>query len=369
MIREGRRLKAGAVILGERLRELREVARCGGVRHVAAAVVAALLGRAGEIVTVSNLASGFALVAACLGASESRNLLAATRGRLLDSHRVTALWRASPSRPRHKVTPESRAATVYSGAMRARLPFERFANLDYEAYRRMAGDGTLSRHERSGFPDALREDAEGAIFADIESKLPALGSREGISVVDIGCGANPLTDLIIERCRARGHTLTLVDSPEVLAHHRGVPGLHLVPGRFPDTSSLMLDAIGSCDVVLGYSVLQVAFLDGSVHGFADAALTLLAPGGRLLLGDLPNASMRRRFLHSDAGHSFHRTYTGRDDDPTVRWPLLPSGEIDDGVLSGLVARARDGGFHAWLVPQGAELPMANRREDLLCERP
>jgi hypothetical protein len=131
----------------------------------------------------------------------------------------------------------------------------------------------------------------------------------------------------------------------------------------------MLDAIGSCDVVLAYSVLQVAFLDGSIHGFADAALRLLAPGGRLLLGDLPNASMRRRFLHSDAGRSFHRTYTGRDDDPTVAWPLLPPGELDDGVLSGLVARARDGGFHAWLVPQAPELPMSNRREDLLCERP
>jgi hypothetical protein len=116
-------------------------------------------------------------------------------------------------------------------------------------------------------------------------------------------------------------------------------------------------------------VLQIAFAEASVHAFVDAALTLLAPGGRLLLADLPNASMRRRFLASEAGRAFHREYVGDGSDPPVAWPQLPAGELDDGILFGLMARARDAGYHAWLVPQTAGLPMANRREDLLCERP
>ncbi len=248
-------------------------------------------------------------------------------------------------------------------------PFERFAGLDYDAFRRMAADDTLSRHERSGFPDAFREGAERAILADIEQKLPALRDGSKMTVVDIGCGANALTDAIVERSRTRDHRLFLVDSPEVLAHHREAPGLQLVPGRFPDTPSLIADIAGSCDAVIVYSVLQYAFVESSVHGFVDAALTLLAPGGRLLLGDLPNASMRRRFLQGDAGRAFHREYTGRDDAPPISWPELPAGELDDGVLLGILARARDAGFHAWLMPQAAGLPMANRREDLLCERP
>lgn len=253
--------------------------------------------------------------------------------------------------------------------MASPAPFERFSGLDYDAFRQMAGDSTLSSHERSGFPDSMREGAERAILADIEQKIPALRGGHGSSVVDIGCGANPLTDAIIERCREREHQLTLVDSPEVLAHHHEADHVRLRPGRFPGTPFLLADAIGTCDVVIAYSVLQLEFVDASIHAFVDAALTLLAPGGRLLLADLPNASMRRRLLNSEAGRAYHREYTGRADDPAVVWPMVPLGELDDGVLYGLLARVRDAGFHAWLMPQGAGLPMANRREDLLCARP
>jgi hypothetical protein len=256
----------------------------------------------------------------------------------------------------------------YPSLVAAPAPFERFSGLDYETFRRMADDSTLSRHERSGFPDSLREAAELRILDDIEHKIPALRDRNGIKVIDIGCGANPLTDAMIERCRRRKHRLTLVDSPEVLAHHRETPDVVLAPGRFPGSPSPIADAVGTCDAVIAYSVLQFEFANANVYSFVDAALTLLAPGGRLLLADLPNASMRRRFLHSDAGRAYHREYMGSDDEPPVEWPRLHAGELDDGVLYGLVARARDAGFHAWLMPQAAGLPMANRREDLLCAR-
>jgi SAM-dependent methyltransferase len=247
-------------------------------------------------------------------------------------------------------------------------PDRRFAGLDYDAFRRMATDPSLSPHERSGFPDAYREGAEAAILADVEAKLPRLAGS-GSTVVDVGCGAGPLADELRRRCTERGHELILVDSPEVLAHHPDEPGVWKVAGRFPQTPDLLAGRAGGCDAVLAYSVLQYAFADASVFAFVDAALTLLRPGGRLLVGDLPNASMRRRFLASDVGRAHHREYTGRDEDPAVDWPVLPIGEIDDAVALALVGRARDAGHHAWIVPQADGLPMANRREDLLFERP
>lgn len=229
----------------------------------------------------------------------------------------------------------------------------------------MATDASLSPHERTGFPDNVRAGAESAIFADIGTKLPALNASTTRTVIDIGCGAGPLTELLVSRCADSRHHLLLVDSPEVLAN---LPSgaFETIPGRFPDVSGL---PVGGADAVIAYSVLQYAFGDVSVFAFVDAALRLLAPSGRLLLGDLPNASMRRRFLASDTGRRFHRAYTGEDMDPQVQWPSLPDGEIDDAVVAALVARARDAGFHAWTMPQAPGLPMANRREDIVMERP
>jgi hypothetical protein len=232
----------------------------------------------------------------------------------------------------------------------------------------MATDPGLSPHERSGFPDCYREGAEAAILADIESKLTVL-SETGATVVDLGCGAGPIAGELRERCAARGHELILVDSPEVLAHHTEGSGVSLVPGRFPDTPLLLERHGGRCDAVLVYSVIQYAFVEASAFAFVDTALTLLRPGGRLLVGDVPNFSMRRRFLASAAGRAHHREYAGRDEDPPVTWPASPGAEIDDAVTLALLARARDAGYHAWVVPQAAGLPMANRREDLLFERP
>jgi len=45
------------------------------------------------------------------------------------------------------------------------------------------------------------------------------------------------------------------------------------------------------------------------------------------------------------------------------------GKIDDAVLADLIARAQACGCDAYLLPQGAGLPMANRRDDLLIVRP
>ena len=95
---------------------------------------------------------------------------------------------------------------------------------------------------------------------------------------------------------------------------------------------------------------------------------MLRPGGRILLGDLPNHSMRRRFLASEAGRAFHHQYMQTDDDPDVSCPFcrLPSSTTlgDRPPLESAGSRV-----HAWLMPQGLGLPMANRREDLVIERP
>jgi hypothetical protein len=232
----------------------------------------------------------------------------------------------------------------------------------------MAADDSLSDNERIGFPESYRAAGDAAILADIERKLPAL-AQSGRTIVDIGPGSAGLSRLTRERCAERGHRLVFVDSAEMLAHHPDGPGLTKVAARFPDCPELNASHRGRADAVIVYSVIQYAFRDASIFEFFDAALALLAPGGRLLIGDVPNASMRRRFLASETGRAHHREYSGRDEDPEVRFNAIDRGEIDDAVILALLLRARSGGFHAWLVPQDPALPMANRREDVLIHRP
>jgi hypothetical protein len=99
----------------------------------------------------------------------------------------------------------------------------------------------------------------------------------------------------------------------------------------------------------------------------DRSLELLAHGGSMLLGDIPNMSKRKRFLSSPAGREFHRRLTGSAEPPPVE--AMEGGHIDDATVLDLLARARRAGCDAYVVPQREELPMANRREDVLVHRP
>jgi hypothetical protein len=79
--------------------------------------------------------------------------------------------------------------------------------------------------------------------------------------------------------------------------------------------------------------------------------------------------MRKRFFASPVGVATHQRYTGGDEPPEVQFNRLEPGQMDDGVVLALLARARAQGFHAWVLPQATDLPMANRREDILIRRP
>lgn len=249
----------------------------------------------------------------------------------------------------------------------------RLAGLDFDGFRELALRDGISEHERVGFPDAYREGRERAILADVSAKLPALHEDHhepaGV-VIDIGCGCGPFAEAIQRRCADAGHELVLVDSAEMLARNPDAPGIEKVAGRFPECGALLQRRHGAAVAVLAYSVLQYVFPSPGAFAFVDAACKLLAPGGRLLLGDIPNASMRRRFLASEAGAEHHRTAYGEaGQPPPVSFNTPVGDEIDDAVLFALAARARAAGLHAWIVPQDPSLPMANRREDLLIARP
>jgi hypothetical protein len=138
------------------------------------------------------------------------------------------------------------------------------------------------------------------------------------------------------------------------------------PGGCPD---LLSELAGKLDVILTYSVVQYVFVEARIFDFVDRSLELLADGGAMLIGDIPNSSRRKRFFRSAAGVKHHQAFTNSDAIPHVEFNTLETGRIDDAVVLGLLARCRSAGFDAFVVPQADDLPMANRREDVLIRKP
>lgn len=245
----------------------------------------------------------------------------------------------------------------------------RFAGLRFDDFRRMATDPSLNMYEKIGFPKGFREGHEATIFADILSKVRVL-HKPGQRILDVGPGCSELPRLLINHCLEQGHELILLDAQEMLDILPDGQGIAKVSGRFPDACpDLTPHVADGVDGIIVYSVLQHVFLEANPFVFLDALMALLRPGGYLLLGDVPNVSKRHRFLSSDAGVAYHQAYLRTDGFPEVKINQIEHGRITDAIVLGLVDRARTAGFDAFILPQPDELPMANRREDILIRRP
>jgi hypothetical protein len=249
------------------------------------------------------------------------------------------------------------------------IDFDRYKGLTFDDFRELARNENLSPYEKIGFPDSYRAGKEELIFQDIVSKLNGL-TGEPKTVLDIGPGCSGLPFMLIELCRQKGHHLILVDSQEMLDSLPGEPFIRKVAGRFPtECQELLRGYGGKVDIILVYSVLHYVFAEGNISEFVDKSLSLLANGGAMLVGDIPNYSKRRRFFSSPDGRRFHREFMQTDDDPDMTATAVDSGSLDDAVVMSLLLRCREAGFDAYVLPQALGLPMANRREDILITRP
>jgi len=246
----------------------------------------------------------------------------------------------------------------------------RFSSLTFDKFRENALDEDMSNSEKIGFPDAMRDGYEGAILVSILKNVPVLG-KSGNCILDIGIGCGKLGQKIAEQSKVAGNELVAVDSEEMLAKLSSSSSILCVPGQFPSNIDEVKKAAPDkgYSAIIVYSVMQHVVLEANPFDFLDAALSLLAPGGRLLLGDIPNLSMLKRFLSSEAGEAYHKKYMQTDEPPQVDFNVMNRGKIDDSLVLGLMARGRLQGFQTWSMPQSPDLPFYQRREDLLFERP
>lgn len=255
--------------------------------------------------------------------------------------------------------------------MENKSDFERFKNLTFDDFKKLAKDDSLSQYQKIGFPDAYREHKEKLIFEDILTKLnfqTADKSKGGV-LLDIGPGCSELPKMIINHCNEFDFKILLVDSKEMLDQLPSQNFITKYEGYFPsDVADLVNQYQGKVDYIIGYSIFHYVFYNTCIFKFLDTALSLLKPSGTLLIGDIPNITKRKRFFSTEAGIDFHQNFTQTNTSPEVNHLQLEPTCIDDGVLMGIMQRYRNFGFEAYLLPQPLSLPFHNRREDLVIHK-
>lgn len=212
--------------------------------------------------------------------------------------------------------------------------------------------------------------AERRVLGDV---LPKLQLEPHHRVLDIGCGSGILTIPVSFLVRE----IVALDHPDIVAmlQRRFVSDrISYVGGRFPEAL-----ADGEFDRVIAYSVLPSIETYDLVKEFALAAARFVRPGGRLLLGDIPNRDRQARFRASETGKAFE-----------VEWAKLREGHvlandaereaieelsrarqlggITDAQMCDLLLALRDAGCEAYLVEQHPDLPFGRTREDIVVTR-
>ncbi len=233
--------------------------------------------------------------------------------------------------------------------------------LSFDDFRKMAADKKLSPSEKIGFPDSYRKGFTQKILNDIDIKLPFTGTKNK-TIIDIGCGCDEITIELIRICKKNGHTLILIDSEEMLKELPSGKNIIKLPGKFPFKDTRLKKYLNQADYVLCYSVIFYVFANDNLFDFIHQAIDLLKPGGRFLIGDIPNIDKRDRFLASGEGKKFVKKSSAVKGSTAHE---NRSQKIDDSVVFSIITRMRKFGCESYLLPQLDNLPMANRREDIL----
>ena len=230
--------------------------------------------------------------------------------------------------------------------------------------------------ERSGRPEGS-EAVEIKIWQDIKEKLRL---SNGHRVLEIGTGSGFIAvQWILERQKLN-LSLTLIDFPKVIDRlceecrdilGVSTEGVTFIDGVFPDELSNRLSGL-QYDRISIYSVLHYS---DDPRVMIDAAVLLLAPGGRLLVGDLPNLNKKGRFLATKFGRMVDAKYKNIEvsskniyqTHELFRREAIENGAacIDDVFVCELIADYRKLGFDVYVHEQPEGLLMNYSREDII----
>jgi cyclopropane fatty-acyl-phospholipid synthase-like methyltransferase len=212
---------------------------------------------------------------------------------------------------------------------------------------------------------AFQADSRNFIVEDVLAKMrPARTDH----LFEIGCGVGLLLIPLAQHfAMAMGMDH---ESCIVRMKKSGIPAnVELIAGRWPETH-----VSKDFDCILVYSVLHYLSGRRSADEFIDRCLEILKPGGKLLLGDIPNMDSLRRYQTSRFGIEYGKkwnimksksiTQHRQFEDVFAKVRKIAPYLTDDYIMK-LISRLRRMGYEAYVMAQKQELPFSHSREDVL----
>jgi FkbM family methyltransferase len=238
--------------------------------------------------------------------------------------------------------------------------------MSFLKFNEIAKTNFSSSARASGFPENLRNNLAPIILEDIIDKLNLMVLKNK-KLIEIGPGVSPLAHMIASFCRNNDFELKYIDAQNILQHLPKATFIEHISDQFPKNIDFYLNKCKNAGAINCYSVSQYLSSYDNFIKFIQCAVSLLAPGGRLLLGDIPNRDMRMRFFNSKSGKK-NKSFIFNNKIRMNRFMHNQSTYLNDVNLIDLLYSIRKKGYHAWIIPQKNLLPQSNRREDLLIER-
>jgi SAM-dependent methyltransferase len=190
----------------------------------------------------------------------------------------------------------------------------------------------------------------------------ALELRATETLLDLGCGNALISVRLARRARrviGADFSHALLRQGGDLARAEAVDNLLFLEADAADIGRVLRD--GSVDAACCYGVLQ--YFDALRAARALEGLArVLRPGGRAMIGDVPDRLRRYRYYTGVRGRAAYwyrralRRWRGQPGEDSLGWWWAPEG---------LVALAQAAGFEAVVRAQHPELPHAHYRFDLL----
>lgn len=210
----------------------------------------------------------------------------------------------------------------------------------------------------------FQKKAEKLIPKDLATKLN-LNLQD--NCLEVGCNVGnvliPLSKYV--------KSITGIDHPEcikILKKRNLRKNIKLIGNDF-----LKHKFIDRYDKIIIYSILQGLESNKQIEIFIDKSLKLLREKGKIIIGDIPNLSLKRRFLNSPEGKKFHHNWkkenslTKKDMEfqKNVLIGTSLKHKIDDNLIIRIVEKLRKRNLSVYILPQNNNLPFGNTREDIL----